>query len=466
MIDNKYFNYLIFFLFFGLWSSVGSDPYDFLFIFEKENNIDSIIAKITLKNLINFFRSLFPIFCLVVSTFIIFKYKFYNKQKKFIYILLLIQIIQIVSTYLSNYTIMSNLEDSIDHIGRYHWIISSIASLLIFMIASKTKNFDINKLFLISVFFLILIVLFFSIKNIYDFFYMDIRTSLYNLNVYRESAYFLNHQIPRVTGVSRSIIFLYVIFFFININLNNKYKYFLYIILVFFGAFIFLYQSKYSVVSYILINILFYINSKNKLKISKIILILFITQLLLFFGASNSRILINKIDTNFFSINETENKVETQERIKHFRKFGHEGKEGLDYADHVILSGRGYIWEKSLKIIKERPLLGFGSMSDRIIMNQIQISEFQVINPVSNAFIYSVFSGGIFSLFLFIYFWISIRDKLFNIFSIQNISNNLNKIGVALLFLIGLRCIIENSVMLFGVDYLLLLNALYLTETK
>ena len=75
-------------------------------------------------------------------------------------------------------------------------------------------------------------------------------------------------------------------------------------------------------------------------------------------------------------------------------------------------------------------------------------------------------SGGIFSLILFFYFWLNIREKIFNIFTIQNISNNEEKIGTIIILLIGLRCLVENSIMLFGVDYLLLLNSLYLTEKK
>ena len=32
MINSNIINYLVIFLFFGLWSSIGSDPYNFLFI--------------------------------------------------------------------------------------------------------------------------------------------------------------------------------------------------------------------------------------------------------------------------------------------------------------------------------------------------------------------------------------------------------------------------------------------------
>ena len=223
MIYSKYFNYLILLLFIGLWLSIGSDPYNFLFIFEKQDDdLYSKISKMNLNNMINFLRAFFPIFCLTFCLVIITKYKFYKNQKKFIYLLLFIQVLQLISTFFSKNTIMSNFENSIDHIGRYHWVISSIALLFLYMIGNKLKNFDTKKFFYISIIFLILIVFYFSTKIIYDFYLLDIRTSLYNIDVLRESAYFLDHQIPRVTGLSRSIIFLYIIFFFSELRLKKK----------------------------------------------------------------------------------------------------------------------------------------------------------------------------------------------------------------------------------------------------
>ena len=465
MVNNKLINFFVIFLFIGLWSSIGSDPYNFLFIFESQNNLYLNISKMNLKEIINFFRAFFPLFCLLIGLFILIKYKLFNKQKKFIYILLVIQIIQIVTTFFSKDSIMSNFENSIDHVGRYHWIISSIASILLFMIANKLKNFDKKNFFYISIFFLALMVCWFSVKNISDFYSMDIRTSLYNIKVLRESAFFLDHQMPRVTGLSRSIIFLYVIIFFINQNSKNKFKSLNNVLLIILGSFVFLFQSKFAVISFIIINFFFFSNFTNKVKGAKIILILLIAQILLFYTISNSRIIFNKIDAGFFVFDDKENLNKEQNKIKHFRKFMSQ-KKGIQRVEQVVFSGRIELWKKSIDYIKARPILGYGSMSDRAIINQKRLKNNDLINPVSNAFIYALMSGGIFSLILFFYFWLNIREKIFNIFTIQNISNNEEKIGTIIILLIGLRCLIENSIMLFGVDYLLLLNSLYLTEKK
>ena len=161
-----------------------------------------------------------PLGCLVICFVIIIKYKIYKHQNKLLYILLYIQIILVFSTIISNYSLISDLETTIDHIGRYHWTISSIATIFIFMIGSKLKNFDIKILFYISLFFIALMVFWFSINIIKDFIYMDTIVHIYNLHVWRESAFFLDHQMPRITGLSRSILILYIVIFVFNIREN------------------------------------------------------------------------------------------------------------------------------------------------------------------------------------------------------------------------------------------------------
>ena len=116
--------------------------------------------------------------------------------------------------------------------------------------------------------------------------------------------------------------------------------------------------------------------------------------------------------------------------------------------------------------IVNRPLLGYGSMSDRAIINEIRLKNQVLVNPVSNAFLYSIISGGILCLILFIIFWLLLLRKLLKIFNLQQISNQYEKIGIIIIVLLGLRCLIENSMMLFGVDFLIILNSLYLKKAK
>ena len=52
-------------------------------------------------------------------------------------------------------------------------------------------------------------------------------------------------------------------------------------------------------------------------------------------------------------------------------------------------------------------------MSDRVLLNQIRKNNNQIINPVSNAFIYAQLSGGILTLLLFLRFLVSNQNEYF-----------------------------------------------------
>ena len=307
MVNSKFINFFVIFLFIGLWSSVGSDPYNFLFIFEKKNIIELNTTNINLKKTINFFRATFPLFCLLSSLLLIIKYKLFKNQKKLIYILLIIQIIQIVTTFFSKGSIISNYEDSIDHLGRYHWILSSIAAIFIFMIATRLNNFEMKTLFYVSIFFLALMILWFSTMYIIDFYRLNTITSIYNMNVLRDSAFFLDHQMPRVTGLSRSIVFLYIIIFYLTQNLKNFSIFFKYTLLIILGTLIFLFQSKFATITFAMINLFFIFNFTNKSKGVLIILSLIITQFTFFYFISNSRIIYNTLDSKNIVLNEQKN---------------------------------------------------------------------------------------------------------------------------------------------------------------
>ncbi len=469
MIKNNNLNIIIIFLFIGIWISIGSDPYNFLFLFETDYKIKRITENLNYKDIINLLRAIFPLFCCIICLFFLIKYRLFKKQKQFLNILLAIQIIQIFSTILSTNTIMWGYENIINHVGRYNWLLSSIATILIFMIANKLKNFNLKNLFYISIFFLSCMVVWFSLKNIVDFYSLETRTSIYNLDVFRDSAFFLNHQMPRVTGLSRSIIFLYVITFFLSQNTQWKIRIYLYVILIILGSLIFIYQSKYALISYIIINIIFYFNFLDKKKGSKIIILLFISQIVVFYSLSSSRIIIDNFKKSELPSQNQElelNEKKNKEDIRHFRKFQDLNKKGISLLEHVILSGRAQLWLHSFDFIKHRPFLGYGSMSDRYLLNEYRIDNNFLVNPVSNAFIYSFLSGGVFCLFLFLMFWWNLKKRILTLINIKYISNNYCKIGTTIVLLIGLRCLVENSIMLFGVDFILIINSLYLTEEK
>ncbi len=490
MTQNKIINYSLIILFIGMWGSIGSDPNNYLVFFKNifENNPNHL--ETSFIEVINLLRSIFPIFTLIICIFLILKYKFYVKQEKFIYLLFFIQIVQLISTFFSHETFLSNFESNLDYLGRYHWIMSSLSIILIFMIANKINNFDMRVLSYISIFFLSIMIIYFSYKNINDFFLLDVKTSIYNLNVFRESAYFLGHEIPRVTGISRSIIFLYILIFFLNFHSKIIFIYIKYFLLIILGSLIFFFQSKFSIILLIFMYFIFYKNFQKKINGIKLLILILILQITFFYTLSNMRSVLNFIEHNNIQEetlkdenikNEDGNKILKKNKIEHLRTLTDDTKDGLDKVLYIVLSGRVDLWIQSWEYIKKRPFLGYGSMSDRIIINQkrlnpltginnnpsiaSKINKFNTINPVSNAFIYSLLSGGVFSLILLITFFYSIRQRLIIIFSSSYIKVNYKyKIACLILFVIFLRCFIENSIMLFGVDYMILLNCLFERE--
>ena len=481
MIESKNIEYLLFLLFIGIWASIGSDPYNFLYLFEDSGKTAKLIADISLKDFINLLRAIFPYFSLLISLLIIIRYKLFFNHSSFVYFLLFIQIIQIISTYFSKNTIVSEFETSIDHIGRYHWIISSLATIFIFMISSKIKNFNKENLFYISIFFLFFIVIFFSSRIIYDFYDPIINTPIYNINIWRESGYFLNHQIPRVTGLSRSILVILIIILFLRLRLSGFFKYLRYFFLIILGSLIFLFQSKFSVIFIFIIYFFYIFNSNTKIKNFLKILILFLLQISLFFAVTSFKFYIKDIENNKniqnvdkidkiekkrnkYIRDVRENKGGRAEYI--YKTFINKKKYKKEKLDQIVFSGRVKLWSDTVNFVKNRPFLGYGSMSDRILLNKKRLNVFDTINPVSNAYLYAAVSGGIFCLLTLIFFLISTRKIFFNILSFRNDLNFSQQVGTLLFFMLILRSLIENSFMIFGIDFILIINILYILKKR
>ena len=117
----------------------------------------------SISDTVNFTRALTPTIILIITLYLLVK-KLFNNHPKFLIILLLIQIFQLIATLFSNNSIISSLETDIDHVGRYHWIISSLSTIFLFMIMDKIEGFDFKNIFFISIFFCFLWLYFFLIE--------------------------------------------------------------------------------------------------------------------------------------------------------------------------------------------------------------------------------------------------------------------------------------------------------------
>mgnify|MGYP001332907212 FL=1 len=75
MINRKIIFYYVIFSWIGLWVSLGSNPYDFLFVFEKEKNILLSFNNMDFTKIINFIRSIFIPISLLISLVILIQFR-------------------------------------------------------------------------------------------------------------------------------------------------------------------------------------------------------------------------------------------------------------------------------------------------------------------------------------------------------------------------------------------------------
>ncbi len=487
MINQKIILYYVIFSWIGLWASLGSNPYDFLFILEKEGNLFSILVNMNFSQAINFLRSIFIPLSLVISFVILIQFK-EVKIDNLILILIFIQFSQLVSTFLSSYSKISELESNIDHIGRYFWVISSLSALAIYQISCKLGKIGDKIIFTISAIFLILITFFFSYKILGDFITLPAEKSVYHLSKFRDSAFFLIHEIPRITGLSRTLLFLYIISLFYKSNFEIYNNLIRNIFLIIFGSLLILYQSKFGVISFILLNVIYIFIQGPKVKTIKFIFTLLFFQLLLIFIILGIKFLYNKNISNYSNINKVEKytldenilerihetkETKTISEFNFLRRFPlpsnieRESKFPLfARLDGIIFSGRVELWFETVKFAIERPILGYGSMADRVFLNYQKEGKKKFIEPVSNAYIYAFVTGGIPSLFLILYFWKILIHRNILFFRKKTTFTNENKIGYMIILFIFLRTIIENSMMLFGIDFILLISAITFIKQK
>ena len=132
----------------------------------------------------------------------------------------------------------------------------------------------------------------------------------------------------------------------------------------------------------------------------------------------------------------------------------------------IFLGGRHNLWISSLKFIKDEPILGYGAISDRVLLNinDEWLFMFEPTlrqnNPTSNAFFYSLISGGLISGIILIYLYIFIFKRLLINTLNKNYFSWENSFYYAVLVMLVLRSLIENSFMVFGIDYIFLLHVL------
>tara|TARA_B100000035_G_C20832931_1_gene479520 strand:- start:16 stop:777 length:762 start_codon:yes stop_codon:yes gene_type:complete len=119
-----------------------------------------------------------------------------------------------------------------------------------------------------------------------------------------------------------------------------------------------------------------------------------------------------------------------------------------DESMNKYSSGRFENWNVAVNIISQNPIVGYGPQSDRIYINQ----------SIHNSILYSILSGGLISGISLILIYLYTIYLLVNFYFINfKKFEGLTEIHISagILIMIGLRSILETSIAVFSIDYLL-----------
>ena len=415
--------------------SIGTPPSDFL------NFGDGFL------NSLNSFRIGFPLLASVslILYYIIIKLKKIKilKNKLILFLLFLLYLIfQIIGLIQRGYNI-ENL--NIDNI--YLPLLGSGTIITLFLIDEiKSKTF-IKIIMYLSLFIICLsglTLLFVHLKN--SVFESANNFSLYN-SVPPNKQLFMNHELPRVTGISRTLaifnICLFCLYLFFK---NNKLRYIFLILNVFFGVIILGFQSRGTVLCYISTISFFLLISKqiNLANKIKYFIIIFLIPFVLFETIRHQVLTTLSPELPF----EYKSKKPINVLIDTNRLFKDSSS-----------SGRYNLWQEAIYSYDKKKPFGYGPQADRFLLKG-NLKKFFSDN-VSNAYIYAFLCGGYFGLISFLLFVIGIvkiiikkifKENLFN--DNKNLSE---KISLLFLFFFLIRSSFENSFSLFSIDFIIVI---------
>jgi len=419
------------------------------------NHIRSFFnSEITLFSLINLIRAssiVITIFLIVILNLKEIKIK----QNLLISIFYLYIFIQLVSFL---FTRKLNLE-----YDQFYFLLNQFLIIFFFHITISLKEISNDKLSLINkIFFYTLIVFIFSVililgKSLYLEYLSTGPSSFYYGYFVSPGSIYLNQQVPRITGIARLILVL-VIFFSITL-LYSKLKTSSFIILSFLISMLFLADSRFSIYSFFILSFILIILDKKFFLLKKILFFIFII-----FFSNLINISMNALQKNFddtfdayqkdlnISNNDTQNeKKQLWDKQLQSAEKKSEKKVKPRFARDFSTSGRFKDWSDIIVFVKKKPIIGYGFQADRYLINR----------PASNAYLYSLVSGGVIGFVLFAgivtlsissCFRVIFFNKIF-----QKKSHIIVKSSILINIMLIIRTIIENSFSIYNFDLIIFL---------
>ena len=483
LFTYKYY-LLIFFLF---WFSINTGSKYITYEFIKNEFF---------SNKFNFFRAILPY--LILLKFVLYDF-FFNRKK--------ILKFDIFSGLLVLYSFiqLTGLIYYKQNLYEHYWVICLIALMLFYNLVNHENNIILLKLIkLLSIF--ILFALFFV------FLFLVLKENILSENLlYNSVAFsklFQGEPIPRSSGLSRMGLILFIFFnclYFSNKNYN--YKKILLFINIFFVTIIFIFQSRGTIISFLIVLILtiyLYENINYYQKIKYVITILFIPIIIFISYPYIKTFLIKKNETHTAHQNNIKDKTNSNELRSHLRQdffvTKENNKEGFNTKVVVFSNNRIDAWnfliqmffknkidkkmeeklisfhlKKFLVKDKKNLLTGHGPQADRhFLHNKLDYTADSVLGPfgahASNGYIYSLICSGIIGFIAFITVNILVFFKYIKLIfykkKISLISNPFLTTSILSIIFLQFRILFENSYSVFGVDLLIFISCYLIINKK
>lgn len=426
----------------------------------------------------NFIRS-HSVYFIPFILFFILKYKNKIKSNIFINLYLMFFFSQVIGTLMLLDIEKYNYE-------RNFLLYNSFSVLLVAYFLSIDEIEKYLKYFLLLTISLLFFVIAFHIfKLIEEYIFKPEMFFLYNSQLW-DKLVFGNSSI-RVTGLSRSLMLIFIILFSINSFISNQIiKKIILNILIFLTLFlIWMLQSRTSI--YLLpivigVMLLIFYNKQNNKKI-------FINLFLILFYLAASYLMVPKIydykkqyyinidtNSNFYKKyleTKFQKEKEDSERANFEKKISkksvkNEISKTFESNDQKKMrikiienfsSSRFLIWKNMLSNYDKKKIFGYGNQADRfeLAVTQSQNKYSHYYNNSSNALIYSFICGGYLGLIIFIIINLFVLYKILIILKNKNILildwSLIASIGICIFLM--LRSMVENGHANFSLDLLI-----------
>ncbi len=434
-------------------------------------------------NFVNSLRWILPIVILPYMLMLIFKKKTFDL---FSFSLIFISFYYVIHILLFKRQYTSIEIHGPQLIDNFNLLSCYIVTILIFVYI--TKNFK-EKIYLLSGIFLG----FLSLISIYLFYeiVLDVLKSdhfiLYYNQALQPGTTYFDQPAPRVTGWSRTILLIFMIYFFYNELKQIKKKYYILnlLILLILSCLIILSQTRGALVGFVFMFILYIIIPKiNIPKKTFITVLFFIIPFGLIFvienfslskdeGLNRYRVTLNqlinseKLDKSKYESTELTEITDTKEI-----NIVNDKTTKTSISTFSVSSGRLDIWKKSLEnVMNEKKIFGFGPQGDRYILTIVaeNHNEASWSNNSSNAIVYSIVSGGLIGLILILLIYLSLLilfiKTLGKIFFEKKVNYRLISFFSIFCYII-MRSFFENGFAVFGIDFCSLVVSYYVIKSE